>query len=109
MNKKQKITEISNLVRLFKSNSAYSDLLYKVWGISPESRLNTQIDKNFSAYMKAVSLLTDIGVDVLEWFLYDNECGGKGLNVYVDNLILTINNVKDFVECEEEILASKVS
>lgn len=109
MNKKAKITEITNLVRLFKSNRSYSDILHKVWGVIPESRLNTQVDKNFSAYMKAVSLLTGIEKENLEWFLYDNECGKKALNVYVDEVIFTVRTVKDFVECEEEIIASKVS
>lgn len=97
---------ISKLVSLYRSNHAFWDSAKNVFGTSPESPIFEQIFINFNAYVDAISSISGISKENIDWFLYDNDCGKKGLNVYIDDIIYTIKSPKDFVECELELKES---
>lgn len=101
MNKNQIISEISKLVKLYSENERLYTNLCKYLGIHPEAPVVLQIDKNFMNYVRMVSVSTGISEDVINWFIYDNECGKNSLVCYIDEKKkYKINSVKSFVEFE---------
>lgn len=100
LTRKRAITLVKLLAKQYFENQRYYALLRTTLMVVPESRLMTRPSELFDALMKFVSEATGIQYEVIEWFVYECECGRVSRMVTMDGVEFNINSVKAFVDCE---------
>lgn len=103
MNKKEIIAEIKKLKALHLRNLRLYDRLSDI-GFSPESPIYAVIDENFENYLRLVCAITGITKDALGWFVYENNCGDKGMVCAINEKEYKITGPKSFVEFEKGLV-----
>jgi len=81
------------------------DSLYEMYNCSPESKAVKVIFETFEKYTRSVSIIVGDEFDWLEWYIYDNECGKKGLQAKASSWKKErkIKNVKDLLDIIESV------
>jgi spore germination protein GerM len=97
------IEEIGRLKTLYHRNTNFYRALSSVLGVSVESPITEMMETNFENYVRLVSLTTGITKDALEWFIYENDCGDKGMVCVINEKEYKITGPKSFVEFEKEL------
>lgn len=76
----------------------YENGVAKLFGTYPDGGLYSAIEEMITAYTELVAETIGTDLELLEWFLYDNECGAKGLQAGIDNNMTEITSVEDFLQ-----------
>ena len=104
MTPQQKEQLIKELCERHDVLEAEFDKIAKVMGDVANMPLFEEVWQTFSRYTEAVELLVGDGrrYSWLSWFIYDNDCGRKGLEGGYDSGMKPIRTVKQLVRLIEK-------
>lgn len=55
-------------------------------------------------YIKLLSTITNISIELLEWFIYENEFGRKKLKIVIEEVEYAIDSIDTFIEVNNKYL-----
>lgn len=94
--------KIEHFIRLYEDRNGLLDDFQSLFGVSDDSRV-FELFSMLDDYM--LTLLEEvIGDDDkwVEWYIYENDCGGRGFEAGYDGIKKPINSVDDLVELIRE-------
>src|ERR1035437_6643131 len=98
MNTNNKIKLIETLIAIYKEMDAVCDQAKGILGIEVDSKLLDPFWRAFDGYVKAVSALVgDAGAEWLSWFIWENDCGEKGMEAGYDKRLRPVKTVRQLV------------
>ena len=97
MNKQEIKTIVNEAVTLRKQMMELDDKIYELFGYGDTPYLNYN-GVLFDAYLRQASINIGDNHDWLSWFIFENDCGEKGLKIIFREKYYTINNVDDFIK-----------
>ncbi len=104
--KEHKIRLVELLVKHVKKRNELSDKFDELFGAflgGSDSYYSRFINDLFDDQIKLVAELIGDTKEGLEWFIYDNECGEKGMEARVgENVMRKINTVDDYIGLMED-------
>ena len=90
---------VNALVAHYRKLTKTFDALDDLMGSSPDSEIYTVVWAGFEAYTKAVSVAIGDNFDYVSWYIWDNSCGKRGLEVSWNN-----GNVRVFVKTAKDLI-----
>ena len=97
LNLQQKITLISKLIDHKQALSKVFDAFYKVAGCNPEAPLPDASWKAFDAYTDLVAETIGDKDGWLTWFIWENDCGQKGMKAGFKGKTKKVKTVEDLI------------
>lgn len=97
MQTNEKIKLIEDLVKHYRELSDSFDQIDKLFG-GGESKFFNSVWNAFDAYTRAVEKLTGDHFESISWFLFDNECGKRGLICGLSGEKFEVKTVGDLVK-----------
>jgi hypothetical protein len=101
MNTKEKIKLVSDLVKHYQELNKTFDQLDSLFGGSCESKFFSAIWSTFDAYTDTVELAIGDAFKSVSWFIYDNDCGKRGLECKFGGKSFKIKTVNDLIKYVE--------
>lgn len=100
---KEKLKLLTKWLACYKQIEKTYDDARKMLGLAPESPIATAMYDTFQAYTEVVAAQVGDSVESLNWFIWDNEAGKKGLAAGVTGKVKMrpIRTVKDLLRIIE--------
>jgi hypothetical protein len=98
MTTKEKIKLVSDLVKHYQELNKTFDQLDSLFGGNCESKFFSAIWSAFDAYADTVELAIDDSFKSVNWFIYDNDCGKRGLEREFGGKSFKIKTVNDLIK-----------
>lgn len=84
---------IKKIVSLYRDNNKLEEQIEKIF-YSPFGAMYDVIWDTFTAALESTSELVGDNSGWISWFIYDNECGSKGLEAGYDRKMKPIKTIK---------------
>ena len=97
MTKDQKHAALTRWLETYQHVSEPMDVLYKLTGSTADSPLQNPVWQMFDAYTATLGTLVGDQGDWLAWFIYENGCGEKSLEVSIRKKRRKIRTIKDLL------------
>jgi hypothetical protein len=101
MNTEEKIKLVTDLVKHHRELSENFNQLDSLVGGNYASKFYNAIWSAFDAYTNTVQLAIGDTFGAVGWFIYDNECGKRGLSRKFSNKEYKIKTIKDLIKYVE--------
>lgn len=102
MNRKEKIAEVVRVVKLVRDVDAAYDATKAGIGCDIEAPLWQAVFAMQAELIKQAAKLIGDQYDWLDWFVYENDCGTKGLEAGFERKLRKIRTPADIVRLIEE-------
>lgn len=99
----EKLALLKGWLEAFQKIQATYDALNKQFGLAPESPVGTVLFAGHTLATKYLSAILRDEHEMLHWFLWENDCGKKGMAAKAgswekERPIKTLANLLDFIE-----------